>query len=381
MKPERHHYIPEWYQRRFIPKGAKDNNLWILDKAPDRIAHPGGFHYAPELRRRGPDVSFCEEDLYTLHFGKTASNFVERRFFGEIDRLGSVAIAGMAEFEFGKSSGDHFKQALRYLDAQKLRTPKALELLKAVTRAADHETAVRWMGRLSQVHSTIWCESIWEVFKCDHTPTKLIFSDHPVTSYNRLLSPSAPECRYPYDPEVSLLGTQTLFPLCPERLLVITNLGFARNHFANQKAERINARSFDDSIIFLGNIHSGRKLNEGEVRAVNYIIKERARKFIAAGEEEWLYPEHTVKTKVWRELGGEFFLRPDPRRVGFSGEIYVGWKDGSSWGKDEYGRMPRDDNERKRERSLEWTDYTRSTDLWDKKLGPAPKSAKGGSFI
>jgi hypothetical protein len=28
VKAERHHYVPEWYQRRFIPTGAKDNNLW-----------------------------------------------------------------------------------------------------------------------------------------------------------------------------------------------------------------------------------------------------------------------------------------------------------------------------------------------------------------
>jgi len=62
---------------------------------------------------------------------------------------------------------------------------------------------------------------------------------------------------------------------------------------------------------------------------VNFIIKQRARKFIAAGQREWLYPEENVKTKVWRDLGGEFFLRPDPRRVGFSGEMFVGYKDGS----------------------------------------------------
>jgi hypothetical protein len=381
VKAKRHHYVPEWYQRRFIPPGAKDNNLWYLDLSPEPIAHPGGFHTPKDLRRRGPDVCFYEDNLYRLHFGNLASDVVEHRFFGEIDRTGSVAVDAMSDFQFGKVSGSHMQPLVNYLDAQKLRTPKGLDVLKETTGTADHEASVMWMGRLSQMHCTMWMEGIWEIFQCSHTPTKLIISDHPVTTYNRQLPPTAQECRYPNDAGIDLLGTQTLVPLRPDRLLVITNLGFARNHWANGKVQRVNPRSFGTTMMFLGNIHTGRKINEGEVRSVNYIIKQRARKFIAAGEKEWLYPENNVKTKVWHELGGELFLRPDPRRVGFSGEMYVGYKDGSSWGIDEYGRPPVDDERRKAQRAIEWEYYVKSTNLWDRKCGKPPRAAGGGMVL
>jgi hypothetical protein len=122
-----------------------------------------------------------------------------------------------------------------------------------------------------------------------------------------------------------------------------------------------------------GSIHTGRQLNEGEARAVNYVLKRMAKKYIAAAEEEWLYPEYTVKTKSWRDLGGEFFLRPDPRRMGFARAVYVGYKDGSSWGMDEYGRFPNEkDPGQVAQRDAERNAWTRTMAYWDEKAGPLP---------
>lgn len=373
----KHHYVPEWYQRLFIPPGAKSNNLLLRDLTPERIAHPdGGHHYQREVRFRGPNVSFCEENLYRLNFGKQASDIIEKNYFGMIDADGSVSVRAMADFEFQKVSGNHLRPFVRYLDAQKLRTPKGLDYLKAEAKTDHDGIAVVLMHQLSEMHSTIWVEGVWEIFRCDHTVTKLIISDHPVTVYNRQIPPTDPLCRYPYDPGIDLIGTQTLFPLRPDRLLVLSNLQFARNHWLNGKVQRLNPRMRGDTIKFLGNILTGRQLNEGEIRAVNYVIMKRAKKFIAASNEEWLYPEHNVKTKVWSALGGEFFLRPDPRAVGFQGEMYASMKGGSTWGMDEFGRPPNsDDPARKAERDAQWESYVKSSALWDAKRGPPSQSS------
>ena len=123
-------------------------------------------------------------------------------------------------------------------------------------------------------------------------------------------------------------------------------------------------------MMFLGHIRTERQLNEGEVRAVNYIIKRNVWKFIAAGKEEWLYPENNVRSKAWSGLGGEFFLRPDVRGMGFASNTYMQMEDGTSWGMDTYGRAPDDgDPERKEQHAREWDAYCRTIDYWDRKRG------------
>lgn len=373
MKAAKHHYVPEWYQRRFIPPKSKDNNLWVLDLDPQPIPHPGGHHFDPNPRRRGPDGSFQVPGLYSLHLGQKVSDIIETHFFGEIDRLGGPAVAALSDFVFTKTPSPNVQDLTRYLGAQKMRTPKGLAYLKAEAKTDDQEHAIYLMQKLHLAYVTMWMEGIWEVLRCDHTPTKLIITDNPVTCFNRQLPWDKPECRHPYEPGIDLVGTQTLFPLGPTRLLVISNLQFVRNHWINGKSQRTNARMFGDTMFYLGGIHTGRQMNEGEVRAANYILKKMATKFIAAGEEEWLYPEQKVKTKVWRDLGGEFFLRPDPRRTGFAGAMYVGYKDGSSWGMDEYGRVPDEsDPNRKAQHDVEWESAQRTKEYWEKRHGPLP---------
>jgi hypothetical protein len=240
MSAEKHHYVPEWYQRRFLPVGAKDNNLWYLDCLPQPIPHLGGYHYEKNPRRRGPDVSFHEPGLYMLHFGKLTTDVMERDFFGEIDRIGQLAVTAMSDFVFTKTASPNIQHLVQYLDAQKMRTPKGIDYLKAVAKTNDHETAVHLIRYLSQMHVTIWMEGVWEVFRLDHTKTKLLLTDHPVTCYNRHIAPGDAGCKHPFEPGIDLIGTQTLFPLGPERLLVISNLQFVRNHWINGKSLSLN---------------------------------------------------------------------------------------------------------------------------------------------
>jgi hypothetical protein len=42
----------------------------------------------------------------------------------------------------------------------------------------------------------------------------------------------------------------------------------------------------------------GRELEEDEVLRINYILKRRATRYIAAAEEEWLYPEKRVPNQI-----------------------------------------------------------------------------------
>ena len=69
-------------------------------------------------------------------------------------------------------------------------------------------------------------------------------------------------------------------------------------------------------------------------------MKMRARRYIAAGREEWLYPEQYISKSDWARFGSGYLLMPDPRSVPFKGEMYMGFGDGSSTAFDEYGRRP-----------------------------------------
>jgi hypothetical protein len=53
--------------------------------------------------------------------------------------------------------------------------------------------------------------------------------------------------------------------------------------------------------------------------------------------------------------------------------MYVGYKDGSSWGMDEYGRVPDEsDPNRKAQHDVEWESAQRTKEYWEKRHGPLP---------
>lgn len=374
----KNHYVPQWHQRLFLLPGEKEAKLHYLDLKPDQVRGSDGKLYTKrDLWRWGPGKCFYEEHLYTLAFGDQASDLIEKRFFGEIDRSGAEALQTCAEYEFGKSSGDCLRTLAIYMDAQKLRTPKGLDFLKTLSRDGNHQAALQRMGQLSRMHVTMWMEGIWEILRCDSTPTKFILSDHPVTTYNKGAFPGAPRCAYPLDAGIDLLGTHTVFPLTPTRCLIITNLGYVRNPKAPPLQQRENPRMFGDTIMFTGNIQTGRQIRDDQVLALNYILKSRARRYIAAGQEEWLYPEDHLTRRTWDKLGGKFFLSPDPRKVSFSSAIYAGYRDGTSRGWDEYGRRPDDDDSQvKAHRLREQRTFYESQAEWEKhfgKLKPDPQ--------
>ena len=69
---------------------------------------------------------------------------------------------------------------------------------------------------------------------------------------------------------------------------------------------------------------------------------------------------------MWNKLGNRFFLMPDPRKVSFSTDTVVGYKDGSAWGMDEYGRRSTQNDEATEAlRRSEFKTFEKHKSLWD----------------
>jgi hypothetical protein len=367
---ENNHYVPQWYQKRFIPAGAKEQKLYYLDLSPDKVIHPDGkFHYRNEMRFLGTVNCFVQEHLYTQFFGNYATDVIEKRFFGRIDNLGATAVDFFSNYSVRDVAHEAFQNFGYFLNAQKLRTPKGLDFLRLLS-SSSHQNALRLMEQIYLIHGTIWSEGVWQILECDQSDTKFIISDHPVTTYNKKLFPALKESQYPFDAPIEQVGTHTIFPLNLNRCLVITNLEYVRFPGINPLKVRENARYFDNTLFDLTRIQTGRQISQREVRAINYIIKRRARRFIAAATKEWLYPEKFLKSQVWNKLGDKFFLMPDPRKVTFTTEITAGWGNGSVWRTDEYGRRGIDDDKIATKRAFESKTFFQSWKDWDNEFGP-----------
>jgi hypothetical protein len=338
----KNHYVPVWYQKRFITPGAKDNELFYLDLKPGTFTDPRGVkHPRRAVRRLGPKHCFYENDLYTTNFLSMDSTEIERLFFGSIDLNGCDGVARFTEFQHQIGvPHEAFQNLLMYMSTQKLRTPKGLNWLRERVKSNDRHEILQRMMKLRQLFCANWTESVWLIANASKSKTKFIVSEHPVTVYNRRCGPSSQWCRGYNDPDVWLNGTHTIFPLSLDRILILTNLSWVRNPYQSPVEPRPNPNPFRDAIFSIFDIQTERYLSELEVREINFIIKSRAQRYIAAAKEEWLYPDGHVSKSDWARYGHGYLLMPDPRSVAFKGEMIIGYKDGTATAFDEYGRRP-----------------------------------------
>ena len=87
------HYVPVWYQNRFLSPATKDRELYYLDLCPGTFTDPRGVvHAGRAVRRLGFKHCFAEDNLYTAKFGKEESTRIEQIFFGQIDSRGKKAV-------------------------------------------------------------------------------------------------------------------------------------------------------------------------------------------------------------------------------------------------------------------------------------------------
>jgi hypothetical protein len=190
------------------------------------------------------------------------------------------------------------------------------------------------------LHCAIWTESVWSIASADNTETKFIVTDHPVAVYNREVFPDSEYANKSTDPDIRMNGTHTFFPLSPMRILILTNLSWARNPYSGGTKTRPNDKLFRTAMFNFTEIQTGRQLGETEVNQINFIMKRRAHRFIAAAQEQWLYPERKIPHANWRKLDDRYLLMPDPRDLYMGGKILIGYKGGGGEAFDEYGRRP-----------------------------------------
>ena len=335
------HYVPQWYQRRFIPSGQVDQELYLLDLKPDWFRDGCGVkrrHMA--LKRTGTRKCFAIDELYTTRFDGNESRELEREFFGDVDDRGKRAVTLLDAFDHDRPIGEKaLRDLMTYMSTQKLRTPKGLDWLMQVTGSREREDVLGEVERLQTIYGAIWTECAWQVADASSSPTKFIVSDHPVTVYNVACPPGHPSTKGPCDPDIRLLGSHTLFPLSAEKLFILTNVTWA----CNPRRAPLEMRSHPDlmrgAMFNMLKVQTRRSFAEPEVQTINLVIKKRAYRFIAAGREEWLYPERHVKAP-WRSIGESHLLMPDPRGLHPASEIMVGYGDGSTMSMDSFGRRP-----------------------------------------
>jgi len=333
-KTRNNHYVPQWYQAGFFETGR--NTLAYLDMDPpqknlggDRLIIERGLFNAPTSR------AFRQFDLYSTFFGTSINDEIERRLFGEIDARGSNAIREFAGADISKWHR-HFQTLFEYIDIQKIRTPKGLDWLKAQYPDLTQNELMFEMQGIRMMHCTIWAEGVREIVSAEDSDVKFIISDHPATVYNHAAPPEAQTCIYPNDPGIALKASQTIFPLTRNFCLILTNLEYARDPSTSPLDKRTFARNYRRSMARTDAFIRTRKLSSQEVTRINFVLKGRARRYIAAGRKEWLYPERSV-AESWGELRNTL-LPPENELWHFGGEMFAKFEDGHVHYQDEFGR-------------------------------------------
>ncbi|HBR8901439.1 TPA: DUF4238 domain-containing protein, partial [Klebsiella pneumoniae] len=224
-KTRDNHYVPQWHQKGFMEE--REQQLCHLTRREINI--PGGETKLVESKKwQTPTQRFYEVDLYSTFFGSEINDDIERQLFGPIDNNGSTAIRAFLGDDQAKWHNS-FRDLFTYIDSQKLRTPKGLDWIKSKYSELNQSQLMMEMQSLRTMHCTLWAEGVRELVSASESETKFILSDHPVTVYNYACPPDSELCVYPNDPDITLKGSQTIFPLDKNRCLILTNLEYAQD--------------------------------------------------------------------------------------------------------------------------------------------------------
>ena len=349
----------------------RQSKYYYLDLRTDSVTRGGHTHTRKALLHWGPKKCFARDDLYTTSWGGLENRDIERFFFGELDTKGPAAVDHFSDFVFGKGSKEAHQVLLPYMSVQKLRTPKGMGWLQQVAGNPTKNELLAYVQRICNVYCAIWTECVWQIADASRSPTKLIISDHPVVAYNRDCFPGSAFCAGFNDPDIRFAATHTYFPLSFDKLLILTNLSWVRDPFQNPRKLRPNRDFFRDTISHFLSIQVDRYLTEEEVREINYITKKRAFRYIAGAEEDWLYPEHHLRSTNWRKLGNGYLLMPDPRHIYGGGEMVIGYEGGRRDAFSEYGHKPwQEGYEDKTRNEREWAAMQKFKAEWAATYGP-----------
>lgn len=332
-KTRDNHFVAQWYQKGFMHE--RDSQLCYITRRDIDLKN-GEAKTIYSKRWHAPAQQLYKIDLYSTFLGEEVNDDIEQKLFGSIDDNGSKAVRAFLTDD--QSQWHHnFQSLFIYIDAQKLRTPKGLDWIKSKYPKLSQPQLMMEMQSLRTMHCTLWAEGVRELVSAEDSEVKFIISDHPVTIYNYACPPGTELCEPPNDPDISLKGSQTIFPLDKNRCLILTNLEYARDpDNVNPLEQRTNSVRVRHSMVNTIEFINSRKLTAGEVTKVNHVIKSRAQSSVAAGKEEWLYPEIDLNCD-WVDIR-KVLLPPTNGLYRFGGEMYAKFDDGSVHYQDAFGR-------------------------------------------
>ncbi len=314
------HYVQQAYQEGFFEDGK--TNFWILDK--NMLVKPNGEIENNLIRERGTRVCFEGDFFYASNYYKE-KDYLEKKFFGPIDASGAESLKYMLSDDKHILPGaDVGMNLLKYISAQKFRTPKGLELIRE--SFSGNLSREKLLEILQQVHENMTitlAESIIEILDASKCETKFIVGDAPVVEWNR----------YTSQPDIDkylLKGTQVVFPISRNFCLVFTPRELADKKLAKKDflKTRINARKYGSAIFDIRKLQNLRDINNDEVFAINKLIKDHALRYIAGGKQDYLFPSNNLP-----DVGSIITPKEFKRSGGIAQEV-----NGKVVGVDEYGR-------------------------------------------
>jgi hypothetical protein len=314
------HHAQQAYQKGFFEYGK--TKFLIFDNS--LLALPSGKIKIRRSRNVATSQCFERDFFYTSNYYKE-KDYLEKKFFEPIDASGAKALKYMlSNDKYILPDGDVGMNLLKYISAQKFRTPKGLELIKE--SFSEDISRENLMEILQQVHENMTitlAESIIEILDASKCETKFIVSDAPVVEWNR----------YTSQPDIDkylLKGTQVIFPISKNFCLISTPRELANKKLAKKDflKARINARKYGSTIFDIRKLQNLRDINNDEVFAINKLIKDHALRYIAGGKQDYLFPPNNLP-----DVGSIIAPKEFKRSGGIAQEV-----NGKVVGVDEYGR-------------------------------------------
>lgn len=312
---------------------------WLADISAPRL-RPDGSPIVLQPRQRPAKSSFWEDELYVTRSGHIVNDEIETVLFQQIDNFGSDAVRAFIDGD-EQQMHHRLESLLSYLGAQKLRTPKGLAWIRSRYPALSQTELLTELQHLRNMFGTLWGECVREIVSAHSSQVKFLVTDHPVTMFNAALPHDAPMYADPMDPSLMWNGTQTLFALDANHLLILTHVPYAKDPSSvDALAKRVNARYFGDTLLRTDALIRSRDFTSDQVIMVNSWLKDRARRYIAAADPQWLNPDANGRPQL--SALADLFRPPADHLWRYGGEVYIGYQDGTHGYRDQYGRTSRE---------------------------------------
>ena len=182
------HYVPQWYQRGFMPKGR--HKLFVRNLQPGVKKLPNGQALAePELEELGQSLPSLSGICTRQDLARSSTTTSRRSSLAPSTKLGRTLSAG-GYLGIRLQIHRRFEDFFGYLDAQKLRTPKGLDWILKHYAGLQQLDLMLQMQALRQMHCAMWSECVREIVSASKATVKFLVSDHPVTVFNPKMDPT-----------------------------------------------------------------------------------------------------------------------------------------------------------------------------------------------